>query len=32
VLAAVDRAHDAQAALAGAVALKPDLDHALSKQ
>jgi adenylate cyclase len=28
VLAAVDRAHDAQAALAGAVALKPDLDHA----
>src|SRR6266705_3466369 len=28
VLAAVDRAHDAQAALAGAVALKPHLDHA----
>ena len=28
VLAAVDRAHDAQAALAGAAALKPHLDHA----
>jgi adenylate cyclase len=28
VLAAVDRAHDAQAALARAVALKPHLDHA----
>jgi adenylate cyclase len=28
VLAAVDRAQDAQAALAGAVALKPHLDHA----
>jgi adenylate cyclase len=28
VLAAADRAHDAQVALAGAVALKPQLDHA----